>query len=213
MLQELAVRTPLTSVARLFSTHKFLGVLRRTLLWLQQRVTRVTVSLEVGVGNEDLIDSPEDSSDTVEGSPSARRASRKRKRDEKEATASEEAVSIAAGAFRVLYLAICGTVRQLESLMINPGQLQGYAVEHMKSYLRNSPEDAAHILGSSFYLTNRIIQRPQAHCRQKRVYTRELQILLSDTGHRSCILPMIDLWDRRSLLGQHSSNISNVRDP
>lgn len=176
-------------------------------------MTRGTVSLEVGVGNEDLVDSPEDSSDTVEGSSSARRISKKRKRDEKEAAASEEAVSTAAGAFKVLYLAICGTVRQLESLTVDPEQSQGYAVEHLKSSLRSSPEDAAHILGSSFYLTNRIIQTPQAHCRHKRVYTREIQMTLADTGYRSCILPMVDLWDRRSLVGQHSSTSSNVRDP
>ena len=175
-------------------------------------MTRVTVSLEVGVGNEDLVDSPEDSSDTVEGSSSARRASRKRKRDEKEATASGEAVSTAAGAFKVLYLAICGTVSQLGLLTVDPKQMQGYAVEHMRSCLRNPPEDAAHILGSSVYLTNRVMQTSR-YCYQKRVFTRESHMLQANTGYRSCIVPMIDLWDRRSLAGQHSSTISNVRDP
>lgn len=213
MLQELVVRTPLTGVARLLRTHQFTSVLRKTLRWFQKRVTRVTVSPEVGVGNEDLLDPLEDSSDTVESSSGERRTSRKRKRDGREVIASEEAVSTAAGAFKVLYLAICGTVRQLESLTIDPERTQGYAVEHMKSSLRSSPEDAAHILGSSFYLANRVIQTPQRHCRHKRVFTRELQSLLADTGYRSCILPMIDLWDRRSLVGQHSSASSNVRDP
>ena len=175
-------------------------------------MTRVTVSPEVGVGNEDSLDPPEDSSDTVESSSGERGTSRKRKRDGREVTASEEAVKTATGAFRVLYLAICGTVRQLELLTIDFEQTQGFAVEHMKSSLRSSPEDAAHILGSSFYLTNLIIQTPQRHWNQKRVFTREAHRLLADTGYRSCTLPVIDLWNRRSLIGQHLSSSSNVRD-
>ena len=167
------------------------------------------VSPEVGVGNEDLLDPLEDSSDTAESSSGERRTSRKRKRDGREVTASEEA----AGAFKVLYLAICGTVRQLESLTIDPEQTRGYAVEHMKSSLRISPEDAAHILGSSLYLANRVILTPQRHCRHQRIFTRELQSSLEDTGYSCCILPMTDLWDRRSLVRQHSSASSNVRDP
>lgn len=210
MLQELAVRTPLTSVARQFSAHQFTSVLRNTLRWLQKRVNRATVSPNLGVGNEDLLDPPEDSSDTVESSSSERETSKKRKRSGTEVTAAEEAVSTATGAFRVLYLAICGTVRQLESLTMDPEQTQGFAVEHMKSSLRSSPEGAAHILGSSLYLTNRIIQTPQRYWHQKRVFTRELQKLYEESGYRSCIIPVIDVWNHRSLTGQHSPTSSNV---
>lgn len=213
MLQELAVRTPLTSVARLLSVHTFTTVLRKTLQWLQRQVNRATESPDVGVGNEELWDPPEDSSETIESSSSERRTSKKRKLDGAEVTASEAAVSTATGAFRVLYLAICGTVKQLESLTMDPEQVQGFAVEHMKSSLRTSPENAAHILGSSFYLTNRIIQTPQRHWHQKRIFIKGLQKLLADTGYRSCILPVIDLWNRRSIIGQPSSTSSNVRSP
>ena len=210
MLQELAVRTPLTSVARQLSAHQFTSVLRNTLWWLQQRVNRATVSPEVGVGYEDLLDPPEDSSDTVESSSSEPETSKKRKRSGTDVTAAEEAVNTATSAFRVLYLAICGTIRQLDSLTIDHEQTQGFAVEHMKSSLRSSPEDAAHILGSSLYLTNRFIQTPQKYWYQKRIFTRALQKLYGESGYRSCIIPVIDVWNQRSLTGQHSSTSSNV---
>lgn len=213
VISELAVRTPLSSVARLLSAHNFMSVLRKTLLWLQRQVNRVTESPDVGVENEESWDPPEDSSETLESSSSERRTSKKRKSDGTEVTASEEAVSTATGAFRVLCLAICGTIKQLESLTMDPEQSQGFAVEHMKSSLRTSPENAAHILGSSFYLTNRIIQTPQRYWHQKRLFTKELHKSLTDTGYRSCILPMIDLWNQRSIIGQPSSISSNVRNP
>ncbi len=210
MLQELAVRTPLTSVARQLNAHQFTSILRNTLQWLQKRVNRVTVSPDLRTGNEDLLDRPEDSSETVESSSSERGTSKKRKRDGTEVTASEAAGSTAIGTFMVLYPAISGTVRQLESLTMDLEQIQGFAVEHMKSSLRSSPEDAAHILGSSFYLMNRIIQAPQRQWHQNKTSTKELQTPFADTGYRVCILPIIDLWNRRSLTGQHSSTSSNV---
>ena len=163
MLQELVVRTPLTSVARLLRTHHFTRALRTALGWLQKQVNRVKTSPDVGAGNEELFHPPEDSSDTVEGSSNEFRTSKKRKLDETEVTVSEEVASSTTGAFGVLYLAICPAVRQLQSLTMDPEQKQGFAVELIKSSLRSSPEDAAHILGSSFYLPNRIIQTPQRH--------------------------------------------------
>lgn len=213
MLQELAVRTPCASVARLLSAYQFMSVLRNTLQWLQERVNRTTVFSEVGVVNETSLDSPDDSPDTVESSSSERGTSKKRKIDGTEVPASEETVKIATGAFRVLYSAIFGTIRLLESLTRDPEQIQGFAVEHLKSSLRSSPEDAALILGSSFYLTNHILQRNQRHWQQKRKLTSELQKLLADTGYRSCTLSVIDLWNRRYLAGQHSPISSNVCNP
>lgn len=213
MLQELTVRTPLTSVARLLSAHRFTSILRNTLGWLQQHVNRVNLSPDVEVGNEELFDPPEDSPDTVESSSSRHRTSKKRKVDGTEVTASGEVVSTSTGAFRVLYLAICGTVRQLQSLTVDPQQTQGFAVEHMESSLRSSPEDAAHILGSFFYLTNRMIQTPCSYWHQKMIFTKKLQKLLLDTGYVSCIFPAINLWSQRSLTGQHSSTSSDVCNP
>ena len=210
MLQELVIRTPLTSVARQLSAQQVTSILRNTLHWLQERVNRVIVSLELGTGNEELLDRPEDSSDTVQSSSSERGTSKKRKRDGTEVTASEAAVSTAIGTFMVLYPAISGTVRQLESLTMDLERKQGFAVEHMKSSLRSSPEDAAHILGSSFYLMNRILQAPQGQWHQNKIFTKELQIPFAHTCYRVCILPVIDLWNRRSLTGQHSSTSSNV---
>lgn len=210
MLQELVVRIPLTSVARLLSAHQFTSILRDTLQWLQKHVNRGTLSPGVGVEDEDLADPLEESSETVESSSSERGTSKKRRLDGTEVTASEEAVSTATGAFRVLNLAICGCVRQLESLTMDPEQTQGFAVEHMKSSLRSSAEDAAQILGSSSYLTNCIVQTPQTHWHRRRLFTREIQKLLADTGYRSCVLPLIDLWNRRSLIRQRSASSSNV---
>lgn len=213
MLQELTVRTPLTSVARLLSAHRFTNILRDTLRWLQQHVKHVNSSPDVEVRDEELLDLPEDSPDTVESSSSTQRTSKKRKVDGTEVAASGEVVSFSSGAFRVLYLAICGTVRHLQSLTEDPQNIRGFAVEHMKSSLRSSPEDAAHILGSSFYLTNRMIQTSYSHWHQKMIFTNELQKLLLDTGYRSCIFPAINLWSQRSLTGQHSSPSSDVCKP
>ena len=213
MLQELAVRTPLTTLSRLLCAHHFTNALRNTLGWLQKHVNRVEVSPDVGVGNEEMFDQSNDSSDTVASSSGGRRTSKKRKLDGTEIVASEEVIKTATGAFRVLYLAICGALRQLQSLAMDPEQTKGFAVEQMKSSLRNSPEDAAQIMGSSFYLTNRLIQTPQRYWHQKRVFTKELQMLLADSGYGSCVFPIIGLWNRRSLMGQHSSPTSNVRNP
>ena len=213
MLQELAVRTPLTTLARLLCAHHFTSALRNTLGWLQKKVNRVEVSPDVGVGNEEMFDPPDDSSDTVASSSGGRRMSKKRKLDGTEIVTFEEVMNTATSAFRVLYLAMCGALRQLQSLAMDPEQTQGFAVEHMKFSLRSSPEEAAHIMGSSFYLTNRLIQTPQRHRHQKRILTKELQKPLADSGYGSCIVPTIGLWNRRSLVGQHSSPLSNVRDP
>ena len=212
VIQELVIRTPLTSVARLLCAHQFTNVLRNTLGWLQRQVHRVIVSPDVELENEELFDSPEGSSDGAENSSNGPGTSKKRKLDETEVTASEEAVSTATGAFRVVYLAICGTISQLQTFTIDPEQTHGFAVEHMKSSLRSSPEDAAHMLGSSFYLTNRLIQTPQGYFYRKKVFTRELQELLANTGYSPCIIPAIDLWNQRSHTRQHSSSSGNVRN-
>ena len=213
MLQELAVRIPLTTLSRLLCAHHFTNALRDTLRWLQEHVNRVEVSPDVGVGDEEMFDPPNDSSDTVASSSGGRRTSKKRKLDGTEVVTSEEVMNTATGAFRILYLAICGALRQLQSLAMDPEQTQGFAVEHLKSSLRSSPEEVAQIMGSSFYLTNRLIQTPQRHWHQKRVFTKELQKLLADSGYGSCISPIIGLWNRRSLVGQYSSPTSNVRNP
>ena len=213
VIQELVIRTPLTSVARLLCAHQFTSVLRNTLGWLQRQVIRAIVSPDVEFGNEELFDSREGSSDDAGSSSNGPRTSKKRKLDGTEVTASEEAVSTATGAFRVVYLAICGTISQLQTFIIDPEQTHGFAVEHMKSSLRSSPEDAAHILGSSCYLTNRLIQTPQGYFYRKKVFTRELQQLLANTGYSSCIIPAIDLWNQRSHTRQHSSSSGNVRNP
>ena len=155
------------------------------------------------------MDLPEECSDTARSSSDERRTSKKRKMDGTEVTASREAISTATGVLGEVYLAILGTLDQLGALIRDPEQAQGFAVEHMKSSLRSSPEDAAHVLGSSFYLANRIILAPQ---NQKGLPTNNLQKQLADTGYRSCIFPAIDLWKQRSLTAQNSSTASNVRD-
>lgn len=207
------MRTPLTTLSRLLCAHQFTSALQDTLGWLQKHVNRVEVSPDVGVTDEEMFDLPNDSSDTVASSSGKHRTSKKRKLDCTETVTSQEVINTAAGAFRVLYLAICGALRQLQSLAMDPEQTQGFAVEHLKSSLRRSPEEAAQIVGSSFYLANRLIQTPQRHWHQKRVFTKELQKLLADSGCSSCISPTIGLWNRRSLVGQHSSPTSNVRKP
>ena len=205
------MRTPITSVARLLNTHGFINILRNTLEWLQKEVNRAVVSPDVADGNEELFDWADDSSDTVESSSKEQRTSKKRKLDGTEITTSEDVASTATGAFRLLYLAICGTVRQLQSLTVNVEPEKEFAVEHLKSCLRSSPEDAAHILGNSFYLTNRMIQASQKYWDRRRTFKSQLQKNLAITGYRSCILPATDLWSKRSLIGQHSSISSNVR--
>ena len=167
------------------------------------------MSQEEGSGRAESTDWPEESSDTAQSSSGEHRTSKKRKLDGTEVTASRVVISTATGVLGEVYLAILGTLDQLEALIKDPEQAQGFAVEHMKSSLRNSPEDAAHVLGSSFYLANRIILASQD---QKKLPTNSLQKHLADTGYRSCIFPAIDLWKQRSLVAQESSTASNVHD-
>ena len=186
-----------------------MGILRSTLQWLQKHANGKTVSRDVAVGRAESLDPSEESSDTMKSSSGERRTSKKRKLDGTEVTASREAISTATGVLGEVYLAVLGTLDQLEALISDPEQAQGFAVEHMKSSLRSSPEDAAHVLGSSFYLANRIILAPQ---NQNGLPTNKPQKQLADTGYRSCIFPAIDLWKQRSLIAQNSSTASNVHD-
>ena len=203
------MRTSLASVARLFNAHNFTSILRSTLQWLQNHVKGKTVSQDEGIGRAESMDRPDESSDTAQSSSGEHRTSKKRKLDGTEVTGSRVAISTATGVLGEVYLAILDTLDQLEALIKDPEQSQGFAVEHMKSCLRNSPEDAAHVLGSSFFLANRIILAPQF---QKKLPTNNLQKQLADTGYRSCIFPAIDLWKQRSLVAQDSSPASNVHD-
>lgn len=209
LLQELAVRTPLAHVARLLNLYEFTGMLRKTLQWLHEPVRWTEVLIDMVDGDGDTSSLLDDSSDTVKSSSAIPSTSKKRKLDGTEIDGSREVPSTAAGSFQVLVCAICGLVTQLESLTTVSEKTHGFAVEHMKRSLRISPDDAACVMGSSFYLINRIIQTPQSYWHQRRVFTRELQNQLANTGYKSCILPVIDLWNRRSLTARNSPGKSS----
>ena len=190
LLRELVIRTPLVNVARLLKECKFMKMLEETLKWLQENVGTIQFTAD---------SEHSDSSATVASFSEERKTARKRKVDGTEFIpdqSSRKPIMV----LETLFVALCGSVRELLLLVTDAESSQNYVAEHMKLALKSSCAQAADILGNSLYLVNHILQAPKRSRQQNHMkgITFELQEELKDTGYEPCLSPMIVLWNLRS---------------
>ena len=206
---------PPAGAARLLGTHGFTAILGETLEWLV--AAGQTGLLGSRKSSNTLAGGPLDESDvdrsssTMLESPSihAVKMSRKRKREDSvvDQPAMTELYERSYVDGSLLYEAVCGALGQIIHLTEQyPGEMGGFASEHMKAMLRLSPDEAAKVLGSSIYMVTRKIEQPGIL--QENRNSQPLE-------HLSTFLsPMVALWDLRSgaaddLAGQASNVSSN----
>lgn len=146
------MRTSLTNAARLLNAHKFTALLQKIFKWMGGQADPGTVQPNFPLSR----DSDASSSDTIETSATERpKNSRKRKRDDQQADPSLQST----GDLGYLFASICSTIVQLQAMVNGPTRLRDFAIEHLKSAIRSSPEQAADILGSSMVLAGLIFDK------------------------------------------------------
>ena len=209
LLRELIIRIPLSKTAGILKTYNFITIVRKTLQWYHENVNRgLSVPGQEGGGSQDTSDA---SSGMVYSSSSESRTSRKRKRDSNEVPISSSTPSTTTGAVDTLYMIVCATIAQVGTLTKDSDHTQGFAVEHIKSALRSSSQDAALILGSSLYLTNHLLQEANRISERRSSNTFEARKHLENTAYRFCVSSVVELWSTRSLSRQDpNDNESNV---
>ena len=148
-----------------------------------------TPSWDAAASSSETIEAP-----TVKGP----RKSRKRKRD----GSRPGPVQKVPGDLEILYKSICCVNKILGAMTRGLKGSQDYAIEHLKSALRSSPEQAADILGSSMALAGFFFNdEHQATMRlgdlvnfhdpgNQREYAKQLVSV-----HEACISSIIDIWN------------------
>lgn len=175
------LRTPLATVARLLSAHKFTVIVRATLQWLAQKSVHMD-ELDTLDGDSASADpmsansSLAGSSATVQGaSPNgAAKVSRKRKRD----GTVEEPIAQTHRDIARLYTSICCNLIQLQK--IAGDKSRGYAVEQLLAALRSPFDDAAAILGCSARVVDYLV--------------RHEELIPSLNYDHAWLLPMVQHW-------------------
>ena len=180
LLRELVLRTPLTTVARLFSAHKFTKTIQTTLRWLAERRPSAG-EVESCYAETNSIDSSlADSSSTLrEASPIDAGGN------------SQSSVPQTYTEIARLYTSICCNFIQLEE--ITQDDSLGYAVEHLKAALKGAPENAAIILGCSAKVVDYLLRNRNEN----------------STMENDCawILPLIQYWQSTSTSSAHEINL------
>lgn len=198
------MRTPLTNTARLLSAYKFTALLQKILKWMRGQADRGT-----GQSNSLLSwDPAASSSDTIEASVTERPMnSRKRKRDDPQSGPLQKSI----GDLRFLFASICSTIVKLQAI-INGTRLRDFAIEHLKSAIRSSPEQAADIFGSSMVLASLIFEEESQNFRNlanpasSEDSDRQSQSIGPLAAvHEACINCVVKIWKTCSASTEDSS--------
>lgn len=216
LLRELLVRTSITTSARLLKENSLMNSLQGTLQWLQENYNEEQLASSPKDHTSSELD--ESSNEAIESSSNEQITARKRKFDGAEIVPhrSSEGTDIA---LDTIYVAIFAAVRQLVDIFMDQEHVHGYAVEYMRAALRSSPEKAATVLGGSFNLLNHILQSPMRNRHQNSTKRPTLmsQNRLGDTAFEACVIPIMELWNLRSLGGRglldDSSNVYLQENP
>ncbi|KAL2038147.1 hypothetical protein N7G274_009095 [Stereocaulon virgatum] len=196
LLRELTVRLPLSKTASLLKTYDFITIVRNTLQWFYESVNR---RLSAPNGEErGSLHSSANSSGTVSSSSSQLGTSRKRKRDGTEISISTPIPIDESGAVDALFMAVCATIAQVWSFTEDSDHDRGFTVEHIKSALRSSPQDAAQILGTSLYLTSHLLRKPNRASERGWSTTYMPQNYDKRTACRFYVSSAVKLWSTRS---------------
>lgn len=199
------MRTSLTNAARLLNAHKFTALLQKIFKWMGGQVDPGTVVPNFPLSR----DSAASSSDTIETSATERpKNSRKRKRDDPQADPFQQSI----GDLGYLFASICSTIVKLQAMINGPTRLRGFAIEHLKSAIRSSPEQAADILGSSMVLASLIFGKGNHSSRNlaDSVSFEDPDKQSQSIGpvavvYEACIACIVEVWNSCSISTEESS--------
>lgn len=213
-MRELIIRTPLTTAARLLSAHKFTASLQKIFKWIRGQTDHGT-----GQTNFPLSwDPAASSSETIEASTRTRPTkSRKRKRDDQQSGPLQKSIED----LGFLFASICSTIEKLQAIIKGPTGPRDFAVEHLKSAMRSSPEQAADILGSSMVLASLIFDDEHQPTRKlgdsasSEDSDKQNQSIREVSVYEACIACMVEIWNSCSATAEDSSSrsehVSNLR--
>lgn len=143
-----------------------------------------------------------DSSSTTVETPTikATAKSRKRKRGDLPHVSYNRSIKSISD-YETLYLSIYSAVIQLQKLTVDLSDVpQGFAVEHLKSAFRSSPEQTASILQSSVLIANDVLKKGPKY-------------LVEDEarGLRICLRSVVEIWGSHLIKNDSASDLeSNV---
>lgn len=205
LLRELVVRIHPSKTASLLKDYKFISLVCNTLQWLYQN------------HDEELLQplSEDDGSTgtySEDGNAiaSSARTSKKRKRDGTEIAPSKRTIRATIGAIDNVFLALCATVGQLVALTKDSAHIKSLTAEYMKSALKSHLEEAAQILGSTLFLTNYLLQKPNTTLGRSNLAAFEGREHLKTATYRFCVSNIVDLWNLRCLARRIASDNNNT---
>lgn len=199
------MRTSLTNAARLLSAHKFTTLLQQIFKWMRGQADRGTVQPSFPLSWDPAASSP----DTIETSATERPTnSRKRKRDDPQSGPLQKSI----GDLGFLFTSICSTIVKLQAMINGPTRLRDFAIEHLKSAIRSSPEQAADILGSSMVLASLIFDQENQSSRNlaDSASSADPDKQSQSIGpvavvHEACIACIVEIWNSCSTSTEESS--------
>lgn len=199
------MRTSLTNAARLLNAHKFTALLQKIFKWMGGQPDPGTIQPNFPLSR----DSAASSSDTIEASATERpKNSRKRKRDDPQSDPFQQSF----GDLGYLFASICSTIVKLQAMINGPTRLRDFAIEHLKSAIRNSPEQAAEILGSSMVLGSLIFDKEIRSSRNladsassEDPDTQSQSIGPVAVVYEACFACIVELWNSCSTSTEESS--------
>lgn len=199
------MRTSLTNAARMLNAYKFTALLQKILKWMRGQADRGNVQPKFPLS----CDSAASSSDTLETPATERPANpRKRKRDDPQFGPLHKSI----GDLGYLFASICSTIVKLQAMINGSTRLRDFAIEHLKSAIRSSPEQAADILGSSMVLASLIFDEENQSSRNQAVSAssedpdkQSQSIAPVALVHEACIACIIEIWNSCSISTEESS--------
>lgn len=151
------------------------------------------------------------SSETIEASTTKRPTkSRKRKRDDPQSGLLQKSIDD----LGFLFASICSTIEKLQTIIKGPTGPRDFAIEHLKSAMRSSPEQAADILGSSMVLANLIFDdehqstRSLGHSASPEDPDKQSQSIRDAAVHEACIACILEIWNSCTATAEDSSSQS-----
>lgn len=189
------MRTSLTNAARLLNAHKFTVLLQKIFKWMRGQADCGTAQPNFPLS----WDPAASSSDTIETSANERPTnSRKRKRDDPQSGSLQKSI----GDLGFLFTSICSTIVKLQAMINGPTRLRDFAIEHLKSAIRSSSEQAADILGSSMVLASLIFDKENQSSRNladsasSEDPDKQSQSIGPVAGvHEACIACIVEIWN------------------
>lgn len=176
LLRQLLERIPIKPLAFILNEHKFLQILKHSLADIMDASNASPERL----GFQESLHS--ESSATIQGSPvsEALKRGQKRKRTENGLDSVEPQGAIR-GSWIDTFCAVLKSVKTLVALAHEFSGVESASHSHLQLVLRGEPQTAAAILGQSFVLTRKVVEKwdkrfPELHAQLMRALSATLDI-------------------------------------